>query len=258
MNKNTTLVLGIIAVLIIGGAILYSAQNKTATLPDDTTSTVQTTTTTIDTSSARQSGVPILVTSSKVAPSDTTVIVISSVNPNGAFTNYWYEYGNTANLGSRTANQSVGSGYVSIPTPGYITGLTKDTTYYFKLVAENLNGKVVGTQYSFKTTLGTPAPVGSVPSVKTISASGISRITANLNGEVTPNKAETEYWFEYGTTADLGDASALVAIGNSSTKSSGALSLSGLTPLTTYYFRINAQNQFGTVNGTILNFKTKR
>lgn len=258
MNKNTTLVLGIIAILIIGGIILYSVRNKTASVPDDTTSTVQTTTTTTTTNPTRQSGVPILITSSKVAPSDTTVIVISSVNPNGAFTNYWYEYGNTANLGSRTANQSVGSGYSSIPTPGYITGLTKDTTYYFKLVAENQNGKVAGTQYSFKTTLGTPAPVGSIPSVKTISASGISRTTANLNGEVTPNKAETEYWFEYGTTSDLGETSALVALGNSSVKSIGALPLSGLTPLTTYYFRVNAQNQFGTVNGTILNFKTKK
>ncbi len=258
MNKIITLILGIIAVLIIGGVILYSVRNQTTTVSDDTTPAVQTTTTVINTNPTKQSGVPILVTSSKVAPSDTTVIVISNVNPNGAFTNYWYEYGKTASLGSRTANQSVGSGYVSIPTPGYITGLTKDTTYYFKLVAENQNGKVVGTQYSFKTTLGTSAPVGSVPSVKTISASGIDRTTANLNGEVTPNKAETEYWFEYGTTADLGDSSALVAIGNSNTKLSGALSLSGLSPLTTYYFRINAQNQFGTVNGTILNFKTKK
>jgi len=29
-----------------------------------------------------------------------------------------------------------------------------------------------------------------------------------------------------------------------------------LAPATTYYFRLNAQNSFGTTNGSILNFKT--
>src|SRR6185369_5244021 len=35
-----------------------------------------------------------------------------------------------------------------------------------------------------------------------------------------------------------------------------SVSLSNLKPLTKYYFRLNAQNQFGTVNGSILTFTT--
>lgn len=257
MNKNTTLVLGIVAILIIGGAILYSTRNKTTTVPVDSTPAVQTTTT-INTNPARQPGVPVLVTDSQAVPTDTTVVVTGSVTPNGAFTNYWYEYGLTSNLGSKTSAQNIGSGYYSVHTPAYIVGLTKDTTYYFLLMAENQYGKVAGAQYSFKTTHGVSAPVGSRPSVRTFSASEISSTNATLNGEVTPNGAETYYWFEYGLTSDLGSANISVSLGNSSTKLTGALALTDLKPLTTYYFRVDAQNKFGTVNGTILNFKTKR
>lgn len=77
-----------------------------------------------------------------------------------------------------------------------------------------------------------------------------------LNGEVTPNRAATSYWFEYGKTTSLGNSSALTAVGDGNAKMNVSLALSDLEPATTYYFRLNAQNQFGTVNSTILSFKT--
>ncbi len=46
----------------------------------------------------------------------------------------------------------------------------------------------------------------------------------------------------------------LFFIGNNNISASA--SLSGLEPNTTYYFRLDSQNKFGVVNGTILNFKT--
>jgi len=256
MNKNT-IILGIIAILVIGGIILYGINHNTPSVSDNGV-TPPTQTVAVETNQARQPGAPILVTDYQAVPTDTTVVVTGSVTPNGAFTNYWYEYGLTSNLGSKTSTQNVGSGYYSIHTPSYIVGLTKDTTYYFLLMAENQYGKVSGVQYSFRTTHGVSAPVGSRPSVKTLSASEVSRTTATLNGEVTPNGAETNFWFEYGLTADLGSANISVALGNGNTKLTEALPLTDLKPLTTYYYRVDAQNKFGTVNGTILNFKTKK
>lgn len=203
-----------------------------------------------------QAGAPIVTTSSNVSPSDTTAIVNGNVNPRGAFTTYWYEYGSTASLGNKTNNQIVGSGFVSISAPGYITGLSKSSPYYFRLVALNQYGTVAGNTHSFNTTTGNPAPVGNAPTVRSVAASGVSRTTANINGEVAPNKAGTQYWFEYGKTTELGNTSAFSSAGDGSAKTSVSVSLSDLDPLTTYYFRINAQNQFGTVNGSILNFKT--
>ena len=150
----------------------------------------------------------------------------------------------------------IGSGYATTQVPSYITELTKNTTYYFRVAAENQYGTNKGTLYTFKTTEGTPPPVGSAPLSVTTSANGVSRTTANLNGEVTPNKVSTVYWFEYGKTANLGDTTAFVLAGDGSAKIPTSVSVSNLDPDTMYYFRINAQNQFGTVNGSILNFKT--
>lgn len=98
--------------------------------------------------------------------------------------------------------------------------------------------------------------MGSIPTTRTMIANGITRTTANVNGEVTPNQASTSFWFEYGQSQNLGDATAFESVGGGTAKSPVSMSLSNLNPATIYYFRINAQNQFGTVNGTILSFKT--
>lgn len=248
MNTNTV-VGGILAILIIAGLIFYVSRD---TSPTDGTAT----TTPSGSNSSTTAGAPTVVTTSSVAPSGTTAVVVGSVTPNGALTSYWYEYGSTANLGSKISSQTIGSGYASIPSPGYITGLTKNTTYYFRLVAENQYSKVSGAQYSFTTTDGTPAPVGGIPTAQTRAATGVTRVAANLNGEVNPNKAATQYWFEYGESPDLGNTTALQSVGSGSATMPASFSFSDLKPATTYYFRLNAQNQFGTVNGSVLNFKT--
>jgi hypothetical protein len=203
-------------------------------------------------------GVPSVVTGKEVLPSDTTAVLNGNVIPKGSFTSYWYEYGTSATLIIRIASpqQTIGSGFVSIGAPAYITGLAKNTTYYYRLVAENHFGRVTGSQYSFSTTEGNAPPVGSAPIVRTVVASGVARTTANLAGEVTPNKASTRYWFEYGQSVNLGSVTALASLGNGTEKLPASTAIANLDPLTTYYFRINAQNQFGTVNGVILNFTT--
>lgn len=263
MNRTTTMIIGgIAAIIIIGGLIVYSistpSPSKTATSTPVTSlnTNIDQTITTPTTGQTRTPVAPVAVTSTKAFPTETTVVVSGNVTPNGAFTNYWYEFGKTASLGSKTPSQTVGSGYTSIQAPAYITGLSKDTTYFFRLVASNQSGTVTGSQYTFETTHGVQPPIGSAPGVKTVAANGISRTTANLNGEVTPNKAITQHWFEYGKTPNLGNTTALVSIGDGNTKLPASISLSSLDPATTYYFRLNAQNQFGTVNGAILNFKT--
>lgn len=242
--------------LLLGGIIYYVSGKSNDSGGIATTTPVVVNNGTTGGSTIIKSAAPVVVTSSSVSPTDTTAIVNGNVNPKGALTSYWYEYGTTVELGSKTINQTIGSGFVSTQAPGYITNLVKNTTYYYRLVAENQNGRVTGSQYSFKTTVGTPAPVGSAPTVKTIQASGVSRTTANINGEVTPNKNTTQYWFEYGKTPELGNTSAFSSAGDGTAKIAASISLSDLDPATTYYFRLNAQNQFGTVNGSILNFKT--
>ena len=256
MNKIAILVGGIIVVAAVIGGLVYMSRGSAVDSNATTTPSIATGDTGGTVANSPQAGVPTVVTSSNVSPTNTTAIVNGNVNPKGAFTSYWYEFGTSSDLGNKTTNQTLGSGFVQISAPGYITGLLKNTTYYFRLVGENKYGRVAGTIYSFSTSENNPAPVGSAPISKTIAASGISRTTANLNGEVTPNKSFTSVWFEYGKTADLGNTTAFSSVGDGSSKLTTSVSLSGLDPLTTYYFRLNAQNQFGTINGSILNFKT--
>jgi phosphodiesterase/alkaline phosphatase D-like protein len=179
-----------------------------------------------------------------------------TASPHGFFTNYWFEYGTTENLGNKTSVQNIGSGYSALMSPAYITGLIKNTKYFFRIVAQNQYGKVSGNSYSFTTNTGSPAPVGSLPTVKTASASGLSRTGATIYGEVTPNQSVINYWFEYGKSSDLGNISSIQTISDSNMKTQVSLQLSTLTPLTTYYFRVNAQNQWGTVTGDTVTFKT--
>ena len=250
MNKNVAVAWGIIALIVIGGIIFYFGRNTDQSVPPPAPIPPPPTT--------QIPGKPIVNTQVSTALTDTTAVVSGTINPNGALTNYWFEYGRTAgSLTSNTSGQTIGSGYTTRAAPGYITGLTKDTTYYFRLVAENQLGRSMGAEYSFQTPHGyPPPPEGSAPRVRTIAATGISRTTANIKGEITSNNAVTQYWFEYGKTAELGNTTALVSLAEDAENVAAAVSLADLDPATTYYFRLNAQNQFGTANGAILNFKT--
>ncbi len=199
--------------------------------------------------------VPAVESGASTFVSSSTSIVSGRVKPNGALTTYWFEYGETTALGARTSTQTIGSGFSFISTPGYITGLKANTVYYFRLSAKNSLGTVNGNTLTFQTNNNPPVP-GTAPTVSSVSASSVSRDAANLNGRVDPNGWQTNYWFEYGKDSSFGSVTALQAVGAGDSSLNVSLSISGLEPMTRYYFRLNAQNQYGTSNGSILNFTT--
>lgn len=253
MNRNL-IIGGIIVLAAIIGVIFYAT--TTVNSPSTTATSTPTGGTTGQAPVSQQPGAPTVVTSTNTGVSDTTAILTGAVTPNGSFTSYWYEYGTSNSLGSNSSTQTLGSGYSVIQAPAYITGLVKNTTYFYRLVAENQYGTVEGATYSLKTTLNIPAPLGGTPAAQTSSASSVSRTAADLNGTVSPNRAATTYWFEYGTSANLGSITAFTSAGSGSGSVTASAAINGLNPSTTYYFRLDAQNQFGTVNGAIRTFTT--
>ncbi len=256
MNKNYIIVLTVIGLLILGG-IGYAVWNANQTPQVAIQNTEDgSTASNTNVTTGRQAGLPAVQTDSTTAPYISTVVVKGVVSPNGAPTTYWYEYGQTSALGSNTTGYSVGSGYVALYTPAYITGLLSNTNYYFRLVAQNTFGSVNGATYSFKTN-ATPAPTGTAPTTNTVAATNIERTTTNLNGRINPNGSETTFWFEYGSTSEFGMVTASQSAGSDDASKLVSISVSSLQPLTKYYFRLNAQNQFGTINGQILNLTTK-
>ncbi len=252
MSKAGLIILVIILLAIVGVGYLI-ATNKIEVTPPNATSTPPIVT---PPPSPPQPGAPVVSTGSDTTVSNSTAVVTGSVNPNGAQTVYWYEYGRTTALGTRTSEQTIGSGFTIIPTPGYITGLSASTLYYYRLSARNSFGTVNGTTRTFTTHASNPPPPGAAPAAQSRDATDISRTSTTLNGTVDPNEDATSYWFEYGTSESLGRVTNLKSAGSGDTAQSVSIVVSGLEPAAKYFFRINAQNDFGTVNGRTLSFTT--
>ena len=130
-----------------------------------------------------------------------------------------------------------------------------NTTYYYRIGAENQYGKVYGEILSFQTS-NTPPLTYLPPTAETTAASNIEQRSATLSGRTNPNGATTYYWFEYGPTTALGQATSAGAAGSGSNTITVTAPVTGLNPNTVYYYRINAQNGYGTANGNILSFTT--
>jgi peptidoglycan/xylan/chitin deacetylase (PgdA/CDA1 family) len=100
------------------------------------------------------------------------------------------------------------------------------------------------------------AATGSAPTVTTSASTGMTGTTAVLNGTINPNKLATYWWFQWGTTKNYGTGSPAVLIPAGTTAVSISLTITGLTPNTTYYFRAAGSNARGNKYGVATTFKT--
>jgi hypothetical protein len=80
-----------------------------------------------------------------------TAVLNGSINPNGAATTYWFEYGTTKAYGSQTIAQSLLAGNHTVAVSAKVTGLAPDTVYHFRLVAFNSGGSAAGVDHKFST-----------------------------------------------------------------------------------------------------------
>jgi hypothetical protein len=112
-----------------------------------------------------------------------------TVNPNGLFTTYYFQWGTTTSYGNTTAGQSAGSNWSDVTVSANLTGLTSNATYHFRLVATNHVGTTYGSDMTFTTS-------SSIPTVITSAASGVTNTSATLNGTLNPKGLSTTYCFE--------------------------------------------------------------
>jgi hypothetical protein len=189
--------------------------------------------------------------------------VDGSVNPGGQSTTYKVEYdlasstwctsfGSSGSPANSTAPQTLGftdtsSHSVSVS----LTGLTGGTSYCADLVATNGSGTGDGGQVPF-TTSSTPV----APTVTTGSATGVSTSAATIAGTVNPNGLATSYQFEYGTTTGYGSSTASASAGSGPSTQAVSAPLTGLSPNTTYHYRLDGTSSAGTSNGSDQTFTT--
>ena len=203
---------------------------------------------------------PVVTLGSASSITSTTATLSGTVNPNGDATTYVFVYGTSSSAdcthySSSSTGGSAGSGSSPTPESDSISGLSPKTTYFFRLSASNGNGTTCSsTQGSFTTP--------DKPTVTLGSASSVTNTSATLSGSVNPNGAATTYVFHYGTSSS-GTCSGYPGSSTGGSAGSGTSStpesdsISGLSPKTTYFFRLAATNTFGTTcSGTEGSFTT--
>jgi len=94
---------------------------------------------------------PVVTDVSSTEVGDTSARLVGTVNPEHSATGYVFEYGPTPGLGSFTAPLAIGDGSTPITLSQVVGGLSKDTTYYFRLVATNASGSTASPQRTLHT-----------------------------------------------------------------------------------------------------------
>jgi hypothetical protein len=164
------------------------------------------------------------------------------VNPNGAETKYYFEYGETASYGKTTASVSAGSGTSNLEESKKITGFLNGA--HFRIVATNSNGTTDGADETF-------GPQSAI----TQRASNETATGATLRGTVTPDNVEAKYHFAYGTEpGNLTTTTAEVTAGSGTSGIEVEKSISSLTEGKKYYYRLVTKSIYGQYNGVIKEF----
>jgi hypothetical protein len=133
-----------------------------------------------------------------------------------------------------------------------LTNLEPNLDYLVRAVASNSLASHISDPTPF-TTLPVP------PKTVTGDATDVSETGAVLNGTINPAGLPSTYHFEYGTTTAYGSrvpAGIEAVAGNERTDKRFGRTITGLTPGTTYHFRLVAQNSAGVSQGADRTFTT--
>jgi hypothetical protein len=196
---------------------------------------------------------PTAVTAAASDVSLTGATLNGSVNPQLEATTYRFEYGTDTGYGSvvPASDAAVGSDGTSHAVSQAISGLTPSTTYHFRVVATNSAGTRRGADETFTTG---DAP----PSATTGGVTGVGKRIATVTGTVDSNKVATTFHFEYGKTLAYGKSTPDGAVGADETALGVSAALRGLSPNTTYHYRLVVASAAGTDAGADQVFKTKK
>ena len=191
-------------------------------------------------------------------PSDVTQ---TSATLNGSFTGegadvtYHFEWGPTASYGNTTpaklVTAPVGTKSASAPVTGLSVYLPESQPYHYRLVATNASGTTLGPDRTFFS--APPDP----PKVKDLLTGEVTPTTAELSASINPGSGPTVYWVEFGHDGSYGTATPTSAsVGADDTDHGVTSELEGLTPGTTYHYRVVATNFGGTFTSADQSFNT--
>jgi Secretion system C-terminal sorting domain len=134
---------------------------------------------------------------------------------------------------------------------GMSVDASDDQTFWFTTEYIQTSGNAI-----WKTRIAS-FKINNSPAATTLTASNISPVSATLNGTVQAANLTTTVTFEYGTTQSYGSTvNAIPATVTGNIPTNVSANITGLTPLTTYHFRVTAINAEGTAYGNDMSFTT--
>jgi DNA-binding beta-propeller fold protein YncE len=130
----------------------------------------------------------------------TSVTLKGTVNPVGTtLTSCEFEYGSEAGSYTHTVKCSPAAGAITGTEPvaveANVSGLTRYTTYHYRLVAANKNGSLPSLDAELLT---------GGAGITSESVSDVTASSAMLEGRVDPNGLDTRYYFQYATESTEG------------------------------------------------------
>jgi uncharacterized repeat protein (TIGR02543 family) len=178
----------------------------------------------------------------------TTATLRGTVSSNGAETAVTFIYDG---INSATAIESpLALDASNVPVSVVITGLACGTTYYYHVIAANNSVASNGLDLSFNT------KACDVPTVTTLSATGITQTGATLHGTVSTNGAETTVTFVVDGVSSFDAVQPNPLTAGTASNAAVSAAIPGLACGTSYSFWVNAHNNSVDAQGETRTFNT--
>jgi hypothetical protein len=177
------------------------------------------------------------------------------LNPNGALSNGWFEYGTSSTLSTYTLtpSQSIGSDNLNHTFSWSANGLAPGTTYYYMAVGSNGAGTGNGNILTFTTALG-PSGVTTGAPTSVTSSGGV------LNGTINPAGSPGSAYFWWGTDPTMSTHSSSFAgyVTANYTTQPFSYTISNWQTNATYYVQMVFYNSGNSTfqQGNILTYRT--
>ena len=167
------------------------------------------------------------------------------IKPDGK-THYYFEYSTSKSFleegdGAKSPVEEFGSENTEGEVTASLTALGPGYIYYYRLVALTESSKAYGEVHTFDTG----------PRASAELAREVTYNDATLAGWVDPNGVETHFYYEYGESTAFGKyapAPPGTDVSSGEAEIHELIPVTGLKPLTTYYYRMVATNSAGLMN----------